>query len=54
MKKHRYRARNIKQADWKQVSSQSVGQRIVFGVDVAKDDFFGVLMQEDLIQSIVY
>ncbi|MCP5443251.1 MAG: transposase [Chromatiaceae bacterium] len=48
MKKHRYSAKNIRQVDWKQVGSQTVGQRIVFGVDVAKDIFFGVLMQEDL------
>ena len=48
MKKHRYSAKNIKRADWKQISAQTAGRRIVFGVDVAKDDFFGVLMQEDL------
>ncbi len=48
MKKHRYSAKNIKQADWKKISTQTTGKRIVFGVDVAKDDFFGVLMQEDL------
>lgn len=51
MKKHRYSAKNIKQADWKQVSFQTAGRRIVFSVDVAKDDFFGVLMQEDLTVS---
>jgi transposase len=51
MKKHRYSAKNIKQADWKQVSSQTAGRRIVFSVDVAKDKFFGVLMQEDLTVS---
>ncbi len=48
MKKHRYSAKNIKQADWRQISTRTAGRRIVFGVDVAKDDFFGVLMQEDL------
>jgi len=51
MKKHRYSAKNIKQADWKQIGAQTAGRRIVFGVDVAKDDFFGVLMQEDLTVS---
>jgi len=51
MKKHRYSAKNIKQADWKQISAQTASQRIVFGVDVAKDDFFGVLIQEDLAVS---
>ena len=35
MKKHRY-------------SAQTEDRRIVFGIDVAKDDFYGVLMQEDL------
>ena len=48
MKKHRYSAKNIKRADWEQIGAQTAGQRIVFGVDVAKDDFFGVLMLEDL------
>jgi hypothetical protein len=48
MKKHRYSAENIKQADWTTIRAQTSGRRIVFGVDVAKDDFFGVLMQEDL------
>jgi transposase len=48
MKKHRYSAKNIKQADWKQISAQTAGRRIVFGVDVSRDDFFGVLMRVDL------
>ncbi len=48
MKKHRYSAKNIKQADWERISAQTEDRRIVFGIDVAKDDFFGVLMQEDL------
>ena len=51
MNKHRYSAKNIKQANWTQISAQTSGRRIVFGVDVAKDDFFGVLMQEDLTVS---
>jgi len=48
MKKHRYSATNIKQADWKNLGRGTAGRRVVFGVDVGKDDFFGVLMQEDL------
>jgi len=48
MKKHRYSAKNIKQADWKRIGTQTADRRIVFGVDVAKENFFGVLMQEDL------
>lgn len=48
MKKHRYSAKNFKQVNWEKISAQTAGQRIVFGVDVAKEKFFGVLMQEDL------
>lgn len=51
MKKHRYSAKNIKQTDWKQLAAATAGQRVVFGVDVAKDGFFGVLMGEDLAVS---
>ncbi|MGD2076718.1 MAG: hypothetical protein PVG38_17590 [Gammaproteobacteria bacterium] len=48
MKKHRYSAKNIKQANWAKISAETTGQRrVVFGVDVAKEKFFGVLMQED-------
>jgi transposase len=48
MKKHRYSAKNIKQADWKSIGEQTAGRRIVFGIDVAKEKFFGVLMGVDL------
>ncbi|MCP3886700.1 MAG: IS110 family transposase [Propionibacteriaceae bacterium] len=51
MKKHRYSATNIKQADWKQIGVRTAGERVVLGVDVAKDEFFGVLMGEDLAVS---
>ena len=47
MKKHKYSAKNIKQANWEKISAETTGQRMVFGVDVAKEKFFGVLMQED-------
>ena len=47
MKKRRYRAINVKQANWEKIASLAAGQRVVFGVDVAKDDFFGVLMKTD-------
>ena len=40
--------KNFKQVNWEKISAQTAGQRIVFGVDVAKEKFFGVLMQEDL------
>jgi transposase len=47
MKKRRYRATNVKRANWERIASLAAGQRIVFSVDVAKDDFFGVLMKTD-------
>lgn len=47
MKKRRYRATNVKQANWKKIADLATGQRIVCGVDVAKEDFFAVLMKAD-------
>ena len=47
MKMRRYRATNVKQANWEKIASLTAGQRIVFSVDVAKDDFFGALMTAD-------
>ena len=47
MKKRRYRATNVNQANWEKINSLAAGQQMVFGVDVAKDDFFGVLMDTD-------
>jgi transposase len=47
MKKRRYRATNVKQANWEKIASVAAGQQIVFSVDVAKDDFFGALMTTD-------
>ena len=48
MKKHRYSATNIKRAEWQKIGARTAGRRVVFGVDVAKEEFFGVLMEEDL------
>jgi len=48
MKKHRYSATNIKQAEWMKIGAGAAGRRVVFGVDVAKEDFFGVLMDEGM------
>ncbi len=48
MKKHRYKAINVKQVSWEKLCSSAAGQRIVFSVDVAKEEFFGVLMKSDL------
>lgn len=47
MKKRRYRATNVKQANWERIAELATGQHVVFAVDVAKDDFFGVLMTPD-------
>lgn len=47
MKKRRYKATNVKQVSWERVAAQTQGQRIVIGIDVAKEDFFAVLMKAD-------
>jgi hypothetical protein len=39
---------NVKHVNWEKLRLEAAGQRIVFGVDVAKDEFFGVLMKADL------
>jgi hypothetical protein len=51
MKKRRYKATNVKRVNWERISVQTKGQRIIFGVDVAKEDFFAVLMKAD--QSVI-
>ena len=47
MKKRRYKATNVKRVNWERIGAQIEGQRIIFGVDVAKEDFFAVLMNAD-------
>jgi transposase len=47
MKKRRYRATNVKQANWKKMANYTSGQRVICGVDVAKEDFFAVLINTD-------
>ncbi len=47
MKKRRYKATNVKRVNWERIGAQTEGQRIIFGVDVAKEDFFAVLMNAD-------
>ncbi len=47
MKKRRYKATNVKRVNWERIGAQTQGQRIIFGVDVAKEDFFAVLMKAD-------
>jgi len=48
MKKHRDSATDIKRIDWPALVEQTQGQRLVLGVDAAKEEFFGVLMRTDL------
>lgn len=47
MKKHRYQATNVNDVPWDRLAELAAGQPLVFGVDVAKEDFFGVLMAPD-------
>ncbi len=47
MKKRRYRATHVKQVNWERISALTQGQRIIFGIDVGKEDFFAVVMQAD-------
>jgi transposase len=48
MQKHRYSATDIKRVDWAYLAEQAANQHLVLGVDVAKEDFFGVLLRSDL------
>ncbi len=54
MKKKAYKAINIKKINLENLSAKIKDQRIVFGIDVAKKDFFGSLMNEakDVVQTI--
>ncbi len=47
MSKRRYSAIGFKQVNWARLSEQVVGQRVVFGVDVAKEDFVGALLDAE-------
>jgi transposase len=48
MNKHRYHANELKQVDWELIARQCADQeRVVFAIDVAKDDFVGGLMGAD-------
>ena len=51
MKKRRYKAISANRINWEKISAQTQGQRIIFGIDVAKEDFFAVLMKAD--QSVI-
>ncbi len=47
MKKHTDRATNVKSVNGEKIAAQVAGQRMVLGIDVAKDDFFAVLMKAE-------
>lgn len=44
MNKHRYQAKGLQQVDWGQLAQAVEGRRVVLGVDVAKEDFYGAIM----------
>lgn len=44
MNKHSYQARELQRVDWAHLGEAVRGQRLIFGVDVAKTNFYGVLM----------
>jgi transposase len=47
MSKRRYHAAEFNKVNWTAIAERSAGQRIVFAVDVAKDDFVATLMGAD-------
>jgi transposase len=47
MSKHRYHAVAFDDVKWVPIAEQGAGQRLVFAVDVAKEDFVGTLMGMD-------
>ena len=47
MSKRRYSATEFEEVNWVAMAEQVAGQRIVFGVDVAKDDFFAALLDAE-------
>ena len=44
MSKHRYQAKELQRFDWAQLTEDVQGQRLVFSVDVAKENFYGAFM----------
>jgi hypothetical protein len=44
MHKHRYQAKELQQIDWEQMGREVAGQRLVFSVDVAKEEFYGAFL----------
>ncbi|MDO9240003.1 MAG: transposase [Methylicorpusculum sp.] len=46
MKKHSYRQTDLNKIDWINLREKTAGQDLLFSVDVAKQDFVGVLMTQ--------
>jgi len=46
MKKRVYRAEKFEKVNFERLSAEIAGQAIVFGIDVAKEDFYGAFMNE--------
>jgi transposase len=44
MSKHRYQAKEVQRFNWEQLAEDVKGQRLVFSVDVAKENFYGAFM----------
>lgn len=44
MNKHRYQAKGLQQVDWGKLAEAAAGRRLVFAVDVAKEDFYGAFL----------
>jgi len=44
MSKRRYNSIDLKRVDWQKVREQITGGRVVFAVDVAKEDFVATLL----------
>ena len=48
MSKHIYRTTGVKAANWEGIAEQARTEgRVVYGVDVAKEEFVGALMKTD-------
>lgn len=47
MSKRRYSATEFKAVSWAAMTEQIAGERTVFAIDVAKEDFFGALMSSE-------
>lgn len=47
MRKYNYRAEKFQQVNWGQLREQTLGERLILAIDVAKKDFFVALMRPD-------